>query len=165
MMNIAYLTLGGNIGDRLKNLETAREAITISVGNITKKSDVFITAAWGNTNQPEFYNQALEVQTQLSPSALLEELLKIEAANGRIRTSQKWTERTIDIDILFYNDEVISEPHLHIPHPHLEERKFVLAPLAQIAGDYTHPRTKKNVSDLLRDCKDQSAIAIIESTV
>lgn len=160
-MNFAYLILGGNIGDRLKNLELSRKHIKEVVGPVINESSVFITAPWGNTDQPDFYNQAIHINTLLSPSELLEKLLQIEAANGRIRDGRKWAERTIDIDILFYNNEIINEPHLKIPHPHIQERRFVLAPIAQIAGSYIHPTLNKSIDQLLKECKDHSAINIL----
>jgi 2-amino-4-hydroxy-6-hydroxymethyldihydropteridine diphosphokinase len=162
-MNITYLILGGNIGDRLKNLEKARFLISKNVGSILKCSEIFVTAAWGKTNQPDFYNQALQVQTNLKPLALLEELLKTETASGRIRNGEKWAERTMDVDILFYNEEIISEPHLKIPHPHIQDRRFVLAPLAEIAGEYQHPVCHKNIFKLLEECPDASAVRVLES--
>ncbi|HEX8517916.1 MAG TPA: 2-amino-4-hydroxy-6-hydroxymethyldihydropteridine diphosphokinase [Bacteroidia bacterium] len=163
-MNSAYLILGGNIGNKLKNLENTRLRIQENIGNITGISEIFITAPWGNTEQPDFYNQALIVETALSPESLLDELLKIEAENGRVRDDKKWSERTIDIDILFYNDEIISLPKLKVPHPHIQVRRFVLAPLAQIAGEFIHPVFKESIASLLRDCPDNSAISILKKT-
>jgi 2-amino-4-hydroxy-6-hydroxymethyldihydropteridine diphosphokinase len=161
-MNIVYFILGGNIGDRLKNLEKARNLILERVGKIIKSSDVFITAAWGKTDQPDFYNQALEVSTELDPKALLDELIKIEMEAGRIRTGEKWAERTIDIDILFYNNDIVHEPHLKIPHPHLQDRRFVLVPLDQIAAGYVHPVLQKNIHQLLQDCTDHSSVRVLD---
>jgi 2-amino-4-hydroxy-6-hydroxymethyldihydropteridine diphosphokinase len=163
-MNSVYLILGGNIGNRLQNIENARQLIDSEAGKIVKKSDIFITAAWGKTDQPDFYNQALEIETELKPLDLLHKLLEIETKAGRIRTGEKWAERTIDIDILFYNDQIINEHHLKIPHPHLQDRKFVLAPLSQIAGDYKHPVLNKNIKILLEECSDNSAVNILEAT-
>jgi 2-amino-4-hydroxy-6-hydroxymethyldihydropteridine diphosphokinase len=161
-MNIVYLILGGNIGNKLENLDRTRQLINDLAGPVIKRSGIFVTAAWGNTDQPDFYNQALQIETNLKPVELLEELLRIEAANGRIRDEKKWGERTMDIDILFYNDEIIHAPHLHIPHPHIQDRRFVLAPLAQIAGDHIHPILKKSINSLLLECRDISRIKILE---
>lgn len=162
-MNVAYLILGGNIGNKLENLIQTRDLISEHIGAITKVSDIFVTAAWGNTDQPDFYNQALCVETTLSAAELLKELLKIEAAAGRIRDGKKWSERTMDIDILFYNDEIIDEPQLRIPHPHLAERRFVLAPLAQIAGEHIHPESHRSINQLLHECADISEIKPLAS--
>lgn len=161
-MNQAYLILGGNIGNRMENLEKARELINKDAGRIILKSEIFNTAAWGKTDQPDFYNQALKIETDLNPPDLLNELLKIEAKAGRIRNGEKWAERTMDIDILFFNDEIINEQNLIIPHPHLEERRFVLAPLTDIASQHIHPVLKKSISVLLKECPDTSAVSILE---
>jgi 2-amino-4-hydroxy-6-hydroxymethyldihydropteridine diphosphokinase len=161
-MNFAYLILGGNIGNRLENLEKARNLIEAQAGAIARKSEIFVTEPWGNTQQPDFYNQALLVETQLPAPALLKALLDIEAAAGRIRDERKWAERTMDIDILFYNNGIIREPHLQVPHPHLAERRFVLAPLASIAPDYIHPQLHKSIRTLLHECGDTSAIRQLE---
>jgi 2-amino-4-hydroxy-6-hydroxymethyldihydropteridine diphosphokinase len=157
-MNFAYLILGGNIGDKSGNLEKARKLIASDAGAITKKSEIFVTAPWGNVDQPEFYNQALMIETMLSPKELLETLLRIEASIGRLRDERKWAERIIDIDILFYNEAVIREEHLCIPHPHLAARRFVLAPLAQIAAAYIHPELGVRIDSLLNNCPDKSEI-------
>lgn len=164
-MNAAYLILGGNIGNTLENLEKTRKLINANAGKIVRLSDVFITAAWGKTDQPDFYNQALCIETDLDPMDLLEELLKTEAAAGRIRNGEKWAERTMDIDILFYNDEVIHEANLTIPHPYLKDRRFVLAPLEQIAAELVHPVFKKSIFTLLKECKDNSSIKILKSPI
>lgn len=153
-MNRAYLILGSNIGDRLLYLSQAEQWIEEKAGVIIRKSDVFKTAAWGNTEQDDFYNQALCIETQLSAHRLLYTLLSIEKLLGRDRGEGKWMPRTIDIDILFYNREVIDTTDLQIPHPYLQERNFVLAPLQQIAADFTHPVSKKSVSELLSECMD-----------
>jgi 2-amino-4-hydroxy-6-hydroxymethyldihydropteridine diphosphokinase len=164
-MNFAYLILGGNIGNKLQNLEMTRELISAKVGAITKISDIFVTAPWGNKEQPDFYNQALLVETAMQPAELLQCLLEIEAVNGRVRDDRKWAERTIDIDILFYNTEVINLPQLKVPHPHIQARRFVLAPLSQIAGDFIHPLINVSINTLLNECPDHSDISILQSTV
>lgn len=161
-MNRVYLILGGNIGNRLENIENTINLIHKNAGRIIKKSRIYNTSAWGKTDQPDFYNQALEIETDLSPRDLLHELLKTEALAGRIRNGEKWSERTMDIDILFYNDEIISEDDLKIPHPYLQERKFVLAPLAEIAASYIHPVLKKSISVLFMECKDTSGVSILQ---
>lgn len=153
-MNTAYLLLGGNQGNVNENLSKSIDLITLNAGKIVKKSSVYRTKAWGYTQQPDFLNQALHISTPLSPFELLDALLDIEKQIGRIRTNEKWTERTIDIDIIFYNDNIISEERLKIPHPFMQERKFVLIPLAEIAEKVIHPVFKKSVSELNYACTD-----------
>ncbi|MCW3086344.1 MAG: 2-amino-4-hydroxy-6-hydroxymethyldihydropteridine pyrophosphokinae [Bacteroidetes bacterium] len=157
-MNYAYLALGGNIGNKLENMNKTQELINLRAGLITSESGIYATAAWGNTQQPDFYNKVIRIETGLSAVQLLEELLAIETQMGRVRTAEKWTERTMDLDILFYNDAIISEPHLKVPHPYIQERKFVLAPLAEIAESYVHPALHKTIGQLLSECSDASEI-------
>lgn len=159
-MSIAYLILGGNKGKKYQNLLSANNLIEKRIGKIIKQSEIYTTKAWGNTNQPDFLNQVIAVQTNLSPVEILTIILSIEIELGRIRTSQKWQERTMDIDILFYNDEVIKSPNLIIPHPFIQDRKFVLIPLAEIAKDLIHPIFKKNIETLLNECKDDLEVII-----
>lgn len=154
-MNTAYLILGGNKGDKLRNLQQAIFLLEKEVGAINMKSDIFITAAWGNTNQPDFFNQAVRLETHLSPHDLLKKIISIEEGLGRVRNHEKWMERTMDIDILFYNDEIIDTEDLKIPHPYIQERKFVLIPLEQLSPAFIHPILKKNIQTLLSECADE----------
>lgn len=162
-MNTAYLILGSNLGDRIKNLHKAAELISISAGKIKKESEIYVTAAWGNTSQPDFLNQALSIETHLTASELLDTLLLIEQELGRVRNATKWAERTIDIDILFFNNDIINSVNLTVPHPFMQERMFVLVPLAEIAETFVHPQLKKNVKQLLSDCTDNLEIAKFSS--
>jgi len=146
-MNDVFLLLGSNLGDRQLFLQQADEAISREVGNIIKRSSVYQTQSWGKTDEPDYLNQVLLVKTDLSPGDVLQRILAIEQTMGR-RRAEKWGSRTIDIDILFYDDEVINEPDLVIPHPHLHERKFVLEPLAEIAPEYIHPVLNKSILQL-----------------
>ena len=153
MKKITFLLLGTNLGDRKKNLTIARNAIEVSVGAILKASSIYQTAAWGKTDQPDFLNQALEIQTSLSPEEVLAEILKIEYTMGRTR-DQHWGERIIDIDILLFEKEMISSKALKIPHPELASRRFALEPLAEIAGDVTHPVLQLTIQEMLAQCPD-----------
>jgi len=153
MKKITFLLLGTNLGDRKKNLATARKAIEVSVGTILKTSSIYQTAAWGKTDQPDFLNQALEVQTALPAENVLEEILKIEHTMGRTR-DEHWGERIIDIDILLFEKEMISSTTLEIPHPKLANRRFALEPLAEIGGDVTHPGLQLTIREMLEQCPD-----------
>ena len=156
-MNNVYLMIGGNIGDRLVNLENARKSIEQRCGNIQKQSSIYETEAWGFKDQPAFYNQALCIETALSPQDLMATLLAIEQAMGRERLMPLGP-RTIDLDIIYYNQTIIETPTLMIPHPRLSERNFVLAPLAEIAPDFVHPIHKKTNLVLYNDSTDASIV-------
>jgi 2-amino-4-hydroxy-6-hydroxymethyldihydropteridine diphosphokinase len=155
---IVYIGLGSNRGDRMAHLEKAMERIADRIGKICLKSSVYATEPWGYEDDRFFLNMALEVETLLSPASILLEIRSIEQELGRIRGVQGYQGRTIDIDILFYNDLVIRSTDLVIPHPLLQERKFVLVPLAEIAGNYIHPVFNKSVATLLNECPDQKQV-------
>jgi 2-amino-4-hydroxy-6-hydroxymethyldihydropteridine diphosphokinase len=152
-MNSAYLVLGGNLGNRALTIHKAIAKIREKAGTVLTSSSIYETAAWGYTEQPSFYNCVIHLHTGLPAPDLLALLLDIEKELGRIR-EQKWHERTIDIDILYYNDEVIDQPGLVVPHPHIQERKFVLVPLVEIAPGYVHPVLKLTNAALLQSCTD-----------
>lgn len=148
-----FLLLGTNLGDRSRNLAEALLRIEARAGQLVRKSSVYTTAAWGNTDQPDFYNQVLEVLTRLQAEALLEVVLGIEQEMGRVRL-RKWGERLIDIDILFYGNLRIANGSLNIPHPQIANRRFTLVPLAEIAGTLVHPVLNKTIDTLLDECPD-----------
>jgi len=152
-MNKAYLLIGGNEGDRFLHMQQARANIEHICGVIEQVSSVYLTGAWGKTDQPDFLNQALLINTSLGAQDLLQANLSIEKTMGRIRTVQN-APRIVDIDILFYNREIIATPDLVIPHPRIAERRFVLEPLNEIAADFVHPVSGKTVRELLRECTD-----------
>jgi 2-amino-4-hydroxy-6-hydroxymethyldihydropteridine diphosphokinase len=153
MKKITFLLIGTNLGDRKKNLSIARNAIEVSVGTVLKASSIYQTAAWGKTDQPDFLNQALEVQTALSAEDVLAEILKIEGAMGRKR-DQHWGERIIDIDILLFERKIMSSSALTIPHPQLQNRRFALEPLAEIGSDVIHPLLQLTIQEMLAQCSD-----------
>ncbi|HSH67167.1 MAG TPA: 2-amino-4-hydroxy-6-hydroxymethyldihydropteridine diphosphokinase [Bacteroidia bacterium] len=154
-MNTAYILLGSNEGDRLHHLSGALELIQQNnIGVIVKQSAVYVTVAWGYHEQPDFYNQVIYVETSLTPQQLLIKLLDTEKELGRIRSGTKWMQRIIDLDILFYNDEIIQVEGLLIPHPFIQDRKFVLVPLCEIAETYIHPLLKKDIRALCDECAD-----------
>jgi 2-amino-4-hydroxy-6-hydroxymethyldihydropteridine diphosphokinase len=156
-MNKAYLLTGGNEGDRYLNLHRAKTNIEHICGRLLHASSIYETAPWGNTDQPDYLNQVLLIETKMSPARMLESILAIEETGGRIRTVRN-APRTIDIDILFYNSLVIDEPGLHIPHPRIAERRFVLEPLNEISPDLMHPVLAKTIHELLLECKDVLAV-------
>jgi len=153
-MNLAYLLIGGNLGDRICNLSIAKSLIEKQLGDIVTASSIYETAPWGITEQPDFLNQVLLIRTKLSPDKIMRSILSIEKKMGRIR-SQKNASRIIDIDILFFNDEVIKRKNLTIPHPEIQNRKFVLIPLNEIASNVIHPVFKKSIKNLLQASKDK----------
>ncbi|MBL7732160.1 MAG: 2-amino-4-hydroxy-6-hydroxymethyldihydropteridine diphosphokinase [Chitinophagaceae bacterium] len=152
-MNTVYLLTGGNMGNREENLATARRLIHEQCGTITAASPLYETAAWGNTDQPAFLNQSLCLHTLLNAKQLIRRLLKIEKVMGRIR-EEKYGPRLIDIDILLFNEEKHHYPFLTIPHPEMQNRRFVLIPLAAIAPEARHPLLNKTVEELLTLCPD-----------
>lgn len=131
LMTGIYLGLGTNLGDRYLNLENAIILINQQVGNVLKQSTIHETKAWGKTNQPDFLNMVIKIDTTLAPQILLKKCLSIENEIGRVR-AEKWGPRLIDIDILYYNDLIIDDENLKIPHPFINERDFVLKPLKEI---------------------------------
>lgn len=153
-MNAVYLLIGGNLGNRIENLAIARSFIDAELGKIIKSSSVYETAAWGQTEQPEFLNQVLLIKTKLTAAKLMQLILSIENKMGRIR-SQKNASRIIDIDILFFNDEIINQANLTIPHTEIQDRKFALIPLSEIAADMVHPVFKQSIKNLLSTTKDK----------
>ena len=156
-----YLHTGSNLGDRISYLTQACEMLEKQVGKISNRSQWYETEAWGMKDQPNFINQALEVQTELVPEEVLFHIKKIEKEIGR-QKNEKWHERIIDIDILFFGDNILSTEKLKIPHPHCHERMFVLIPLMEIAGDLVHPILNLTIEELYMNCEDPLEVYLME---
>jgi 2-amino-4-hydroxy-6-hydroxymethyldihydropteridine diphosphokinase len=152
-----YLLLGSNMGNREAFLSKALTEIDTKIGKIIKKSKTYQTEPWGEKEQEDFLNIAVEIETKLKPKKILEKIHEIEKLLDREET-YKWGPREIDIDILFYGEEMISEVDLTIPHPFIHERKFTLIPLSEIAPELYHPIMGANILDLLMECEDQSEV-------
>lgn len=156
-MNVAFLLIGGNIGDRERSLQQAAAAIEKHCGAIVRRSHIYQTAAWGKEDQESFLNQALELHTTLPPEELLDCLLQIEETMGRVREI-KYGPRIIDIDMLLFNDDVIDTRSLKVPHPELPNRRFTLQCLNDIAPLRKHPVSGKPVKQLLAECTDPLSV-------
>jgi len=154
MANYVFLGLGTNLGDREAWLKKALELITESVGLVSASSGIYETEPWGFETGTDFLNMVVQVQTDLNPPELLTKLALIENQLGRKRCNRKYVSRTIDIDILLYGDGVIDRPDLKIPHPLIQERRFVLVPLCDLAAELVHPVLNKTFAVLLKECRD-----------
>lgn len=143
------IALGSNIGDRESYLASALEKVSERVGDIIKRSSVIETRAYGFTEQDDFLNMVIEVETGLKPDRLLDTLLAIETGLGRVRTKH-WGPRTIDLDIIYLENEIIDTERLKVPHPDLHNRDFVLVPLSEIAPDFKDPVRGVSVADMLK---------------
>jgi len=160
-----YLSLGSNLGDKLNHLQEVVFLIHSTVGSVVKISPIYETSAWGFDGD-NFYNCCIAVETSLTPSVLLEKLLEIETRLGRKRNEGTgYASRTVDIDILYYDSEIINTEALTIPHPNLQLRRFVLKPLADIAPQFYHPVLNKDTRNLLQECKDKSNITRTDHTL
>ena len=153
-MNTVYLLLGSNMGDSEKMLAVATNMIEKNIGKLSKSSSIYRTAAWGNEDQPDFLNQIIIVSSSLFSSNILKEMFGIEKEMGRVRTTKN-AARVIDIDMLFFNDEIIQTEKLTVPHKQIQNRRFVLVPLAEISPDFQHPILKKSSLELLSVCSDK----------
>ena len=156
-----YLLLGGNLGHRLNNLNKTLSLIEKYIGRIISRSSVYETAPWGFECAKMFLNQLVCVETRESPRELLSYILKIETMMGRKRKANQWGDRIIDIDILFYDEVVLNEDDLKIPHTHLHQRRFALVPLAEISTNMVHPGLNKTMGQLLEECTDNLEVKLI----
>lgn len=179
-MKEVFILLGSNRGERESFISRAIEMIESRAGVVCKKSALYETEPWGFNDPTSFLNQVVEIETDLNPEKLLDQLLTIEVKLGRIRPFDgcgcgipvslaakvgsgdkdvpAYAGRTIDLDILFYGERLVFSDILMIPHPRLHERRFTLVPLNEVAPEFIHPLLKKTISVLLRDCRDQSKV-------
>lgn len=156
-MNTLYLLLGSNQQQPQQQLKRAQKYIAKKIGPVKRSSSLYQTAAWGNTQQPDFINQVVIVTTKLTATETIQTILGIEKDMGRIRT-KKNAPRIIDIDILFFNKEIIETGVLEVPHPRLQLRNFVLVPLNQLSPNLKHPVLHKTIHQLLRICPDRLTV-------
>ena len=156
-MNIVFLQLGSNLGDRELLLREALVLINKKVGLVIDISKIYESTAWGVEKQTDYLNQIIKVETKLLASEVLSVILIIEQKLGRVRV-KKWGERLIDIDILFYNNEIINTPSLCVPHKYMHKRMFVLVPLNEIAAEKIHPIYNKTIEFLMKECRDTELV-------
>lgn len=152
-MNKLYLLLGSNMGNSKQLLADAAAQIEKKIGSVSHLSHLYTTAAWGNTNQPDFLNQVIVVNSVLTAQQTIAKILLIEKEMGRVRTVKN-APRIIDIDILFFNKDIIEDDNLTVPHPHIQNRRFVLVPLNELAPNFKHPVFQQSIHHLLKICKD-----------
>jgi 2-amino-4-hydroxy-6-hydroxymethyldihydropteridine diphosphokinase len=151
--HLVYLQLGSNMGDRYAALVEAAALLCSEELIIHSSSSIYETAAWGSIPQPDFLNQILSVQTSLSPDQLMNHLLETEKKMGRVRT-EKMGPRIIDLDILFYDGLILTSNLVTIPHPRIQERRFILEPMAEFDPNLIHPVFNQPIIELLQQCKD-----------
>jgi 2-amino-4-hydroxy-6-hydroxymethyldihydropteridine diphosphokinase len=159
-MKIVFLGIGTNLGNREGNLKQAVAGIENFPGDVLQSSSIYETEPWGFQVEEEFLNMVVKIQTDLSPDALLGNIHILESTLGRVRETKGYISRLIDIDILFFDAQIINEEHLKIPHPLLHKRKFVLIPLCEIEPGMIHPGLGKTIGELLQICKDTSVVTL-----
>jgi len=157
-MNLIYLSLGSNLGQREQFLQEALKLIQNRIGGIESVSRYYESEAWGFSSENSFYNCCLSLQTTIEPLPLMDLLLEIEQEMGRLRQGMGYSDRLIDIDMLFYGDRQMDHPRLTLPHPSMGDRRFVLAPLAEIAPLLIHPVTGISITKMLQECADESEV-------
>ena len=160
-MKKVFLCLGSNLGERADNLKEAELRIAEHVGSIVSVSSVYETEPWGFESENTFLNKVLCIKTDLSPSGLLGRILMIESQLGRVRCETQYKSRNIDIDILLYNNDIVKEQALEIPHPRMHERRFAMIPMVEIAPGFIHPVLKKTMKSILKSCPDKSSVKLL----
>jgi 2-amino-4-hydroxy-6-hydroxymethyldihydropteridine diphosphokinase len=162
-MHQVFLGIGGNIGNKHDNFDKVYTFIKNELGTITKRSSVYETPPWGFQSEDVFWNQVLMIETDYSPFELLQKITEIETLFGRERNNGYYKSRAMDIDILYFDDDIINTSNLTIPHPLLYKRLFVLVPLAEIAPLFLHPVLKQSSLELLKKCEDKPDIKKVEN--
>ena len=157
-----YLLLGGNLGNKSQVFKETTKLLNERIGKITRQSHIYETEPWGFESTDLFWNQVLELSVLISPQEVLNRVQQIEQQLGRTREAQHYDSRIIDIDILFYGDQVIMLENLTIPHPRIQDRKFALVPLKEIAPGLIHPVLQKSIGQLLLECTDQLRVEKVE---
>ena len=161
-MSTIYISLGGDLGDPVEQQEAAIRAIDERVGHVESRSSFFKTEPWGVDRKTPFINSAAKVKTDLDPFQVMEELLGIEKEMGRSRNGEQYGQRSIDLDLLYYNELILNSTDLQLPHPRLHLRRFVLEPLEEIAANFKDPFRGKSISELLKECTDKSSVQKLE---
>jgi 2-amino-4-hydroxy-6-hydroxymethyldihydropteridine diphosphokinase len=157
-MNLIYLSLGSNLGHRKQHLDEAIKLIQSRIGSIERVSHYYESDPWGYSSAYRFCNCCVSLQTPIEPLPLMDLLLEIEQEMGRQREGPGYSDRVIDIDMLLYGDRKLDHPRLTLPHPSMGDRRFVLAPLAEIAPEVIHPVAGISISKMLQVCADQSEV-------
>jgi 2-amino-4-hydroxy-6-hydroxymethyldihydropteridine diphosphokinase len=160
-VNTAFLHLGSNEGNRLEMIDKATAMIEGQIGKLLIKSSLYETEAWGMKDQPDFINQAVKIDTPHTSLETLQLCKKIEHELGSMK-KEKWGQRSIDIDLLFWNESIISDENISLPHPQIENRNFVLIPLMEIAGEFIHPVLNKSIEEIFDECEDDCEVLLYE---
>jgi 2-amino-4-hydroxy-6-hydroxymethyldihydropteridine diphosphokinase len=161
-MNNVFLSLGSNLGDRLEFLQIARTKIISRVGALIQSSSIYETEPWGYSDTHLYLNQVIQIETELDPEGILSCIGEIELSMGRVRGKDRYVARVIDIDILLYGMDVFFRSNLTIPHPEIANRRFILVPFSEIAGDMIHPVNRRTIKELLERCKDGSQVKVLK---